>query len=146
MINAAGYVRVDEAEREPRRVLGAPTPWAPAISPRPAGGAACRSSRSHPIWCSTARRAARTSKSTRRARSNVYGASKAEAERRVLELLADALVIRTSAFFGPWDDAQLPRRALFDALERGEPFWRAADSVVSRRPTCPISSTPRSIS
>jgi dTDP-4-dehydrorhamnose reductase len=33
----------------------------------------------------------------------VYGASKAEAERRVLAAHAGALVVRTSAFFGPWD-------------------------------------------
>jgi dTDP-4-dehydrorhamnose reductase len=33
----------------------------------------------------------------------VYGASKAEAERRVLGLHDRALIVRTSAFFGPWD-------------------------------------------
>ncbi|MDB5840685.1 MAG: family oxidoreductase [Herminiimonas sp.] len=33
----------------------------------------------------------------------VYGGSKAEAERRVLTAWPKALVIRTSAFFGPWD-------------------------------------------
>jgi dTDP-4-dehydrorhamnose reductase len=32
-----------------------------------------------------------------------YGRSKAEAERRVLEADPQALVIRTSSFFGPWD-------------------------------------------
>jgi dTDP-4-dehydrorhamnose reductase len=32
-----------------------------------------------------------------------YGASKAEAERRVARVWPQALVIRTSAFFGPWD-------------------------------------------
>jgi dTDP-4-dehydrorhamnose reductase len=34
---------------------------------------------------------------------NVYGASKAEAERKVMFNNPDSLVIRTSAFFGPWD-------------------------------------------
>lgn len=33
----------------------------------------------------------------------VYGSSKAEAERRVLDACPQALVVRTSAFFGPWD-------------------------------------------
>lgn len=33
----------------------------------------------------------------------VYGNSKAEAERRVLDAWEQALVVRTSAFFGPWD-------------------------------------------
>jgi dTDP-4-dehydrorhamnose reductase len=35
--------------------------------------------------------------------TSVYGESKAEAERRVLAAHHKALVIRTSAFFGPWD-------------------------------------------
>lgn len=35
--------------------------------------------------------------------TTVYGASKVEAERRVLAAHDRALVIRTSAFFGPWD-------------------------------------------
>ena len=34
---------------------------------------------------------------------NVYGASKANAESLVISNLSQALVIRTSAFFGPWD-------------------------------------------
>jgi dTDP-4-dehydrorhamnose reductase len=33
----------------------------------------------------------------------VYGRSKAEAEQRVLDKHPGALVVRTSAFFGPWD-------------------------------------------
>ncbi len=33
----------------------------------------------------------------------VYGRSKAEAERRILAAHPQALVVRTSAFFGPWD-------------------------------------------
>ena len=33
----------------------------------------------------------------------VYGAAKAEAEQRVLDACPDALIVRTSAFFGPWD-------------------------------------------
>ena len=33
----------------------------------------------------------------------VYGSSKAEAEKRVMQVFPNALVVRTSAFFGPWD-------------------------------------------
>jgi dTDP-4-dehydrorhamnose reductase len=61
---------------------------------------------------------------------NVYGETKAEAERRVLDLLPGALVIRTSAFFGPWDDYNF-LAALFAALDNGEPFDAPADTVVS---------------
>jgi dTDP-4-dehydrorhamnose reductase len=61
---------------------------------------------------------------------NVYGESKAEAERRVLDLLPDALVIRTSAFFGPWDGANF-LSALLRALDAGEDFVAPADTTVS---------------
>jgi len=61
---------------------------------------------------------------------SVYGASKAEAERRVLEILPSALVVRTSAFFGPWDASNFLMRSL-QALGRGEPCPAAADIIVS---------------
>ena len=35
---------------------------------------------------------------------NIYGRSKAAAEQSVLEINPEALVIRTSSFFGPWDN------------------------------------------
>lgn len=60
----------------------------------------------------------------------VYGRSKAEAERVVLLNHPGALVVRTSAFFGPWDKHNFVTLAL-DALERGEPFRAANDMTVS---------------
>jgi dTDP-4-dehydrorhamnose reductase len=60
----------------------------------------------------------------------VYGASKAEAERRVLDLLPSALVVRTGAFFGPWDDANFDVHAL-QTLQRGQRKRAATDIVVS---------------
>jgi len=61
---------------------------------------------------------------------NHYGRSKAEAERRVLERLPSALVVRTSAFFGPWDRHNFVTLAL-GALSRGERFTAADDAIVS---------------
>jgi dTDP-4-dehydrorhamnose reductase len=61
---------------------------------------------------------------------NVYGASKATAERTVLSLLPNALVIRTSAFFGPWDEHNFLAH-LFAALDSGRTFLAAEDAVVS---------------
>ncbi|MFN3387832.1 MAG: family 1 glycosylhydrolase [Allosphingosinicella sp.] len=49
----------------------------------------------------------------------VYGESKAEAERRVLAAMPEALVLRTSAFFGPWDRYNFAWHVLA-ALARGE--------------------------
>jgi dTDP-4-dehydrorhamnose reductase len=61
---------------------------------------------------------------------NVYGRTKAEAERRVLALAPAALVIRTSAFFGPWDRANFVTRVL-EALSRGATVRAASDAIVS---------------
>jgi dTDP-4-dehydrorhamnose reductase len=60
----------------------------------------------------------------------VYGRSKAESERRVLEADPQALVIRTSSFFGPWDKHNFVTQALA-ALKSGKPFTASNDLVVS---------------
>ncbi|CAN5828167.1 dTDP-4-dehydrorhamnose reductase [soil metagenome] len=61
---------------------------------------------------------------------NIYGQSKAEAEREVLEAHPDALVIRSSAFFGPWDEANFATSVL-SAVVRGRTFRAADDLTVS---------------
>jgi dTDP-4-dehydrorhamnose reductase len=61
---------------------------------------------------------------------NAYGRGKLEAERRVLAHAPDALVIRTAAFFGPWDRHNFVTLAL-DALRRGERWPAAEDQRVS---------------
>jgi dTDP-4-dehydrorhamnose reductase len=61
---------------------------------------------------------------------NTYGASKAAAERRALELHDDTLVIRTSAFFGPWDEYNFLSSAV-STLASGLPFAAAEDAIVS---------------
>jgi dTDP-4-dehydrorhamnose reductase len=61
---------------------------------------------------------------------SVYGASKAMAEKDVLALLPSALVIRTSAFFGPWDEYNFATIAL-RKLSAGESFEAAAHVRIS---------------
>ena len=59
-----------------------------------------------------------------------YGRSKAEAEARLLAADSDALIIRTSAFFGPWDRHNF----LFDTVEklrRGEDVIASDTTIVS---------------
>ena len=59
-----------------------------------------------------------------------YGRSKAEAEARLMAIDADALIIRTSAFFGPWDRYNF----LFDTVERlrrGEDVFASDRTIVS---------------
>ncbi|WP_229210692.1 family 1 glycosylhydrolase [Duganella sp. CF517] len=61
---------------------------------------------------------------------NVYGQSKAEAEQRVLAVHPRALMVRTSAFFGPWDRHNFVTHAL-RTLAAGQPFTAASDLIVS---------------
>jgi dTDP-4-dehydrorhamnose reductase len=62
----------------------------------------------------------------RPAPATAYGRSKAEAEARLIAVDADALIIRTSAFFGPWDRYNF----LFDTIER---LRRGEEVVASDR-------------
>jgi dTDP-4-dehydrorhamnose reductase len=60
--------------------------------------------------------------------TTVYGASKVEAERRVLAAHDKALIIRTSAFFGPWDRYNFVWSVL-NTLSRGEGIEASGDIV-----------------
>jgi dTDP-4-dehydrorhamnose reductase len=60
----------------------------------------------------------------------IYGLSKAAAERDVLRHHGSALIIRTSAFFGPWDQYNFAW-AVISALAAGRYFEATADEVVS---------------
>ena len=130
VVNCAGWVRVDDAEREPEACLRANRD-APALL-----AAACARHGAQLVAFSSdlvfdgAQRVGPYVESDAPAPRNVYGRSKAEMEERVLAVLDSALVVRTSAFFGPWDEANFVTRALraFAARERVE---AASNLVVS---------------
>jgi dTDP-4-dehydrorhamnose reductase len=61
---------------------------------------------------------------------NYYGISKLEAEHRVLAAMPSALVVRTSAFFGPWDAHNFVAVALRQ-LQANHPFLAPQDTVIS---------------
>jgi len=129
LVNTAGYVRVDDAEREPERCLRENTVGAQVL--------AALSAR-HNVRLVTfssdlvfdGKADLPYTESARTAPLNVYGRGKAEAEREVLRLLPSALVIRTSAFFGPWDEYNFVTIAL-RTLARRQTFRAADDAVVS---------------
>ncbi|WP_205481204.1 family 1 glycosylhydrolase [Sphingomonas arenae] len=60
----------------------------------------------------------------------VYGESKAQAEDRVMAMDPQALIVRTSAFFGPWDRFNFLWGTL-DRLTRGEEVHASDNAVVS---------------
>ncbi len=72
-----------------------------------------------------------TSKATPVAPLNVYGRSKAEAERDVLAHHPQALVVRTSAFFGPWDQHNFVVQALSRLGTRRAPSPHRTMSAIS---------------
>jgi dTDP-4-dehydrorhamnose reductase len=129
VINAAGYVRVDDAERNVEACRRANVTGPVNLA------AACRRQGLRLVTFSSDLvfdgNAARPYVEGDPPRPlNVYGVTKAEAEARVPELLPDALLIRTSAFFGPWDDYNF-LSCLFRALDRRTAFFAPTDSTIS---------------
>ena len=120
VVNAAGYVRVADAEREPERC------WRENAEGAAVLASACAARGIRLVTFSTdlvfAGDGSRPYvESDPVAPAGVYGASKAEAERRVAAILPAALIIRTSAFFGPWDRYNLLTSAL-EALGAGREY------------------------
>jgi dTDP-4-dehydrorhamnose reductase len=129
VVNAAGYVRVDDAEREPELCFRGNT-HGPALL-----AAACARHElplltfSSDLVFDGAQQVPYVEHDPV-APLNVYGRSKAAAERLVLTTLPRALVVRTSAFFGPWDDYNFITQTL-RALHAGELVVAPSDAVVS---------------
>jgi dTDP-4-dehydrorhamnose reductase len=61
---------------------------------------------------------------------SIYGQSKAKAEQHVLTNDPSALIIRTSAFFGPWDPYNFVTNALY-SFKNNLPFRVANDVIIS---------------
>jgi dTDP-4-dehydrorhamnose reductase len=129
IINAGGYVRVDDAEGDIQRCMRE-NAHGPTVLALAAIRHALRfmTFSSDLVFDGTQDRPYIESDKT--APLGVYGRSKADAERRVLDSDPQALVIRTSAFFGPWDEHNFVTQALA-ALDAGRPFAAASDQVVS---------------
>jgi len=129
IINAGGYVRVDDAEGDIDRCMRE-NAHGPTVLALAAIRHALRfmTFSSDLVFDGTLDRP--YVESDKVSPLGVYGRSKADAERRVLDADPQALVIRTSAFFGPWDEHNFVTQAL-DALDAGRPFAAAADQVVS---------------
>lgn len=129
LINTAGYVRVDCAEDEKEACFRENTDGAAILA------ASCERKgiqfltfSSDLVFDGNINRAYTESDSP--VPLNIYGESKAEAERRVLEVNPNSLIIRTSAFFGPWDEFNFLRIAL-RSLAMGKTFMAADDNLIS---------------
>ncbi len=121
VINAAGYVNVGRANDERDRCMreNADGPENLAIACRVLGIPFVTFS-SDLVFDGSLGRPYREPDST--SPKCVYGLSKAVSEQKVLEAHADALIIRTSAFFGPWDRFNFAYQVLAD-LDRNETIF-----------------------
>lgn len=129
VVNAAGWVRVDDAESDPDGCMRSNADGAECLARACADAGipfvtfssdlVFSGGQTHPFVESDATLPA-----------NVYGHSKAEAERRVSALGSHALVVRSSAFFGDWDDWNFVSRTLA-TVQAGGRALAPNDAIVS---------------
>lgn len=129
VVNAAGYVRVDDAEQDAARCMRENSDG-PAVLAQ-----VCRARGVRLITFSSdlvfdGQQREPYTERDQPAPLNVYGRSKAESERRVSAANPDALVVRSSAFFGPWDQHNFVTRAL-RIIGGGQRFAADENTVVS---------------
>jgi dTDP-4-dehydrorhamnose reductase len=128
IVNTAGFVRVDDAEHEARQ-------WRENVTGPQVLAQACARHGIQLLSFSTdlvfdGAKDQPYIEIDRPRPLNAYGRAKHESERRMLAFHRKALVVRTAAFFGPWDSHNFITLAL-QALQRGEPWKAAADQWVS---------------
>jgi dTDP-4-dehydrorhamnose reductase len=129
VINAAGFVRVDDAEREPEACMAANADG-PACLAR-----ACAERDIHFTMVSSdlvfdGRKGGPYVESDEPAPLNTYGRSKLAGERAVAAIGGRALVVRTAAFFSPDDDYNFAAWVARE-LGSGRPIKAAEDCVVT---------------
>lgn len=129
VVNAAGLARVDEAEvrseRSRRENVHGAVVLAQACA---AAGLPLLGFSSHLVFDGAKAEPYRERDEARPL--SVYGRTKLEAERAVLAAHPDALVVRSGALFGPWDDRNDATRAI-RAVASGRFFSAACDVTVS---------------
>lgn len=129
VINAAGYVRVDDAEHDESTCMRVNAEAAALLAEACRRRGARYATFSSDLVFDGTKGAAYVESDVPNP-LGVYGRSKQAAERLVGEAHPNALVVRTSAFFGPWDTAHFLHHALTTIRAGGE-LRAAADTVVS---------------
>lgn len=129
VVNTAGYVRVDDAEQDWERCRREN-----AVGPETLARACARHQVSLISFSSDlvfdGRKQAPYDENDTPSPLCAYGRSKLEAEERVLDAHPESLMVRTSAFFGPWDEHNFVTQTL-RALDEGREVRAADDTIVS---------------
>ena len=129
VINATGYVRVDEAQGDSEACFDVNTRAAVNIAAICAELHLPLASFSSDLVFDGLTSRPYTEEDSPNPLS-VYGASKAQAEQGIRQVMPEALIVRTSAFFGPWDSHNFVAQAL-SAIKNGDRWRAAADIVVT---------------
>lgn len=129
VVNAAGWVRVDQAEHEVDACMRANAHAAHVLAEECASrGIAFVTFSSDLVFGGQDDRPYVESDTANPL--NVYGRSKLEGERLTRHAMPEALIVRTSAFFGDWDDWNFVSRALA-TVHAGGVVQAPDDAVVS---------------
>lgn len=128
LVNTAGYVRVDDAEADERQ-------WREnALGPAVLAGECAKAGVQLLTFSSDLVFGGERSRPYEEHHAasplNAYGRAKLAAEREVLLASPQALVVRTAAFFSPWDLHNFVTQGL-QRLQRDEPWEAVQDQVVS---------------
>ncbi len=128
VINTAGFVRVDDAERDPRQ-------WRENVTGPVVLAQECTRRGVHLVNFSSdlvfdGAKSSPYVETDTPAPLNAYGRAKLEAERLIAKHAPTALLIRSAAFFGPWDRRNFVALTL-DSLHRGQRWGAAHDQCVS---------------
>lgn len=129
IVNTAGFVRVDDAEREKEKCFSDNTTGPEILALATVQHGIKLVTYSSDLVFDGEKATPYLEKDVANP-LNIYGLSKAKAEEVVLRTNPDALVIRTSAFFGPWDEynfAHYVRKSLLNE----EGINVAKDAVIS---------------
>jgi dTDP-4-dehydrorhamnose reductase len=129
VVNAAGYVRVDDAELDAQRCFRENTLGPQVLAAHCARLGIELVGFSSDLVFDGAQDVPYVEHDPM-APLSVYGRSKAQAESLMLDAHPGSLVVRTSSFFGPWDPHNFVTLAL-GALGAGRPFAAASDIIVS---------------
>lgn len=129
IINAAGYVDVDAAQQEVATCLLANTVGPVYLAK------ACRAQNIQLLSFSSdlvfnGNKVETYSETDPIKPLNIYGHSKAEAERHILNHHPDALIVRTSTLFGPWDRFNFVTTVL-NNLNEGKPLHAINDATIT---------------
>lgn len=129
VINAAGYVNVDLAEVESEKCYSSNVVGARILALE------CQKRAVHFLSFSSdlvfdGFQAEPYLESHKIGPLNVYGHTKAEAERHIMSIDPEALIVRSSAFFSPWDDFNFVTQSL-RSLNQGKVVRAPHDTWIS---------------